>query len=208
MRGDLNREQETLEIDAPLAECGGCRFGSRLDGKWSVEDGRLVFRAALSPLTRRGPDYESCGEGRDGPHEFRRITVDGKPLTDEQVAELQAAQRSKAAWDEEQAGWLARVAAAHPRWRERFAGRVAPVWRQRRAACGTRHPDSAVPGVSFDGTPDPFPGHLRVVFADVAIVEALRALWRCHSRPKPRPGRVPCRLVFPRTPGIGPGPRP
>lgn len=103
-----NEWAETLEIDAPLATCGGCGFTSRLDGTWSVEDGRLVFRAALNPLVRRGPSLDSCCEsdhdGRGGTVAFRRITVDGKLLTDEQAAILRASAESPDAWDEEAAG--------------------------------------------------------------------------------------------------------
>ena len=97
--------QETLEISAPLATCGGCRFGTALSGTWSVEDGRLVFRAAADPLQRRGPSMGSCCEGyhngRAEVLEFRRVTVDGEPLTDEQFAMLKASAASPEAWGEE-----------------------------------------------------------------------------------------------------------
>lgn len=93
-------DRVTLEIDAPLAACGHCRFTSALSGTWSVEDGRLVFRAALGPLRRRGPDFESCCES-DPAIQFERITVDGEPLTGEQVAVLRASARSAEAWEEE-----------------------------------------------------------------------------------------------------------
>lgn len=97
---------QTLEIDNPLAECGGCRHGSALSGTWSVEDGRLVFRADLNPLARRGPSMGSCCEGhhegvKSGALEFRYVTVDGKPLTDEQFAALKASAESPEAWEEE-----------------------------------------------------------------------------------------------------------
>ena len=95
--------QQTLEIDAPIAECGHCHFSTALTGKWSVEGGRLIFRAALNPLTRRGPSLTSCCES-DPVVKFRRITVDGEPLTDEQVTALRANSESAEAWREEQAG--------------------------------------------------------------------------------------------------------
>jgi hypothetical protein len=98
----MELRQKTLEIDAPTAECGHCHFTTALDGAWSVEDGRLVFRSRLNPLTRRGPGYESCCESSPVV-EFRRITAGGVPLTDEQVTELRAAATSPEAWDEEQA---------------------------------------------------------------------------------------------------------
>lgn len=98
--------RETLEIENPLATCGGCRFTTALDGAWSVEDGRLVFRAMLNPLTRRGPSMGTCCEGYHegvevGALEFKRVTVDDKPLTDEQFATLKASAGSREAWDEE-----------------------------------------------------------------------------------------------------------
>jgi len=100
--------RETLEIDSPLATCGGCRFTTALGGTWSVEDGRLVFRAALNPLARRGPGMGSCCEGRhegveSGVLEFRRVTVDGNALSDEEFAVLKASAESPQAWDEETA---------------------------------------------------------------------------------------------------------
>jgi hypothetical protein len=105
IKRDRDPWRETLEISNPLAECGGCRFATALDGTWSVEDGRLVFRAMLNPLTRRGPSVDSCGEGyhNDSPErvEFKRVTVDGKPLTDEQFATLKASAASPEAREEE-----------------------------------------------------------------------------------------------------------
>jgi hypothetical protein len=100
--------KETLEIENPLAACGGCRFTRALRGTWSVEDGRLVFRAALNPLAGRGPSMGTCGEGYhervDGPLEFRRVTVDGKPLSDDQFATLKASAAAAEAWEEEMGG--------------------------------------------------------------------------------------------------------
>lgn len=87
----------SLVISAPLATCGWCGFSTRLDGVWSVEDGRLVFRALLNPLAKRGPDYSTCSEGRhdhDGMLEFTRITVDDEALSDEQTAMLRQSAQS------------------------------------------------------------------------------------------------------------------
>ena len=103
----LKRYRQTLEIENPLATCGSCRFTTALSGTWSVDDGRLVFRAGLDPLSRRGPSMGSCCEGHHegveyGALEFRYLTVDGKPLTDEQFAALKASAESPEAWDEEQ----------------------------------------------------------------------------------------------------------
>jgi hypothetical protein len=82
-----------LEIDNPLAECGHCGFANRLTGAWSVEDGRLVFRADANPLTRRGPNFHYCGESSETA-EFTQITVDDKPLASKDVEALQAAERA------------------------------------------------------------------------------------------------------------------
>lgn len=92
--------RDLLEIENPGAQCGHCGFGSVLYGAWSVEDGRLVFRADPNPMRSRGPDFESCGESSPVAR-FKRITVDGEALTDEQVAALQA---SAQAADEEGPG--------------------------------------------------------------------------------------------------------
>lgn len=86
-----NRERVTLEIDNPSATCGHCRFMTTLTGEWSVEDGRLVFRAGADPQPRRGPDLESCCES-DPVINFEHITC-GYPeqeLTGEQIAALRA----------------------------------------------------------------------------------------------------------------------
>jgi hypothetical protein len=85
--------RDLLEIENPLARCGHCGHVNGLDGTWSVEDGRLVFRADANPLTSRGPDFHGCSESSEVT-EFKKITVDDKPLTPEQVAELQAVERA------------------------------------------------------------------------------------------------------------------
>lgn len=78
---DEQREQrrQTLYIEGPTAVCGDCGFTSDLSGAWSVEDGRLVFRADPSPLQRRGPDFFHCDESRDVAN-FTRIEIDGDEL--------------------------------------------------------------------------------------------------------------------------------
>ena len=77
----------TLEIEGPSASCGHCRFMTRLTGEWSVEDGRLVFRADADPQPRRGPDLVSCCESSPVVR-FKRITVDGEDLGDGDIAAL------------------------------------------------------------------------------------------------------------------------
>ena len=98
--------RQTLEIENPLATCGSCRFTTALDGTWTVEDGRLVFRAALNPLIRRGPSMGTCTEGTHegvdrGALEFRYLTVDGRALSDEEFTALKASAESPEAWEEE-----------------------------------------------------------------------------------------------------------
>lgn len=65
-----------------------------------------MFRAMLNPLARRGPSMGTCCEGHHegveyGALEFKRVTVDDKPLTDEEFATLKASAKSPEAWDEE-----------------------------------------------------------------------------------------------------------
>lgn len=98
------KRRDLLEIDNPTAECGHCGHVNGLTGTWSVENGRLVFRADANPLRSRGPDFHGCSESSPVA-EFKRITVYGEPLTDEQVAALQAAAR--AADEAEYARWEA-----------------------------------------------------------------------------------------------------
>ena len=79
----------TLEIEGPSAHCGHCRFASALKGAWSVEDGRLTWRAAADPQPRRGPDLVSCCESSPV-IEFEHITADGEDLGSEDIAALRA----------------------------------------------------------------------------------------------------------------------
>lgn len=85
----MSESDGALEIEGPAAVCGYCRFMTRLTGKWSVEDGLLVWRAAADPQPRRGPDLNSCCEGREC-DEFVGIMADGQALSDEDVAALRA----------------------------------------------------------------------------------------------------------------------
>jgi hypothetical protein len=64
-----------LELQSPMFSCGDCHFTTQLTGKWSVEHGQLVFRADADPQPRRGPDLESCCEGR-------HVTIFTKIVTD------------------------------------------------------------------------------------------------------------------------------
>lgn len=101
---------KTLEIENPAAVCGGCHFTTELAGEWTVEDGRLVFRAAADPQPRRGPDLQSCCESDHdgvGVVEFEHVTAGREQLSDEQVAELRAtaraaAERQMAEWEAEE----------------------------------------------------------------------------------------------------------
>jgi hypothetical protein len=90
-----------LEIDGPLATCGHCRFTTALTGKFSVEDGLLVWRAAADPQPRRGPGLESCCESNPV-IEFGHVTADGEELSAEQVAALRETQRR---WDASPERW-------------------------------------------------------------------------------------------------------
>ena len=81
--------RKALQLEGPSATCGGCRFMSALTGKWSVEEGRLVWRAEPDPQPRRGPDLETCCESdRCPPGGFEYITADGEELSTEDMAAL------------------------------------------------------------------------------------------------------------------------
>jgi hypothetical protein len=87
--GVVTDRRKTLEIDGPTAVCGHCRFTVGLTGKFSVEDGLLVWRAAPDLQPGRGPDLDSCCES-DAVVEFERITVNGKDLDAGQITALRA----------------------------------------------------------------------------------------------------------------------
>jgi len=77
----------TLEIEGPAATCGHCRFTTALTGKFSVEDGLLVWRGDADLQPRRGPDLEDCCES-DPVVSFERIEADGESLASDQVEAL------------------------------------------------------------------------------------------------------------------------
>ena len=83
----MTETARNLEIDGPSASCGYCHFTSSLRGTWSVEDGRLVWRGDESPQPGRGPDLNSCCEGREC-GDFAGITAEGVQLPAEDVAAL------------------------------------------------------------------------------------------------------------------------
>ena len=77
-----------LELEPPILACGHCRFGSAVQGEWSVEDGRLVFRADADPQPRRGPDLNHCCES-SVVAEFTKITSwQGLVIEGDQLEEL------------------------------------------------------------------------------------------------------------------------
>jgi len=86
----------TLDIDGPTATCGHCRFVTALAGKFSVEDGLLVWRGDADLQPRRGPDLESCCES-DPVIGFERVEVDSEPLSAGQLASLRRSQRNAVA---------------------------------------------------------------------------------------------------------------
>ena len=77
----------TLEISHPSVTCGHCRFQSALDGEFTVEDGRLTWRASPDPQPRRGPDFLSCCESSPVIR-FEHIDADGKDLSDAEITTL------------------------------------------------------------------------------------------------------------------------
>ena len=88
----MGNDRKTLEIDGPVATCGHCRFTTALTGRFSVEDGLLVWRAAPDPQPRRGPDLAGCCESSPV-IDFEFIAVDGENLGAEQVAALRETAR-------------------------------------------------------------------------------------------------------------------
>ena len=58
----MKKDTGYAELDSPGIVCGNCRFMSNIEGEFTEEDGRLVFRADPDPQPRRGPDLFSCGE--------------------------------------------------------------------------------------------------------------------------------------------------
>lgn len=105
-RGDFTEDQEpqaVLDIDSPDVRCSVCSFTTSLSGQWTVEDGRLVFRADADPLQSRGPDFGGCSEGRQ-PHSVVGVTVDygHRRLSDEEFAMLRsAADAERQRWEDE-----------------------------------------------------------------------------------------------------------
>lgn len=89
----LPKHHLTLEIENPIAVCGHCRFATALSGEWSVEDGRLVFRADPDPQPRRGPHIDLCCQS-DVVIEFRHVIVGRRELSAGQVAELRETARA------------------------------------------------------------------------------------------------------------------
>ena len=87
----------TLDIEGPTATCGHCGFMSALTGKFSVEDGLLVWRAAMDPQPRRGPDLEGCCESSPA-IKLEGVTVEGEDLTAWQIAALR--ETAARAWGE------------------------------------------------------------------------------------------------------------
>lgn len=91
------RTGQTLHIYRPYVECGDCHFGAGIHGKWSVEGGRLVFRADEDFQPGRGPDLGGCCESSPVV-EFSQVEViegswDPRLLTQEEIAALRESAR-------------------------------------------------------------------------------------------------------------------
>jgi hypothetical protein len=80
----------TLELESPMFSCGACHFGTCIAGEWSIEEGRLVFRASPDPQQRRGPDLDGCCEGYACGH-FTKIVADTDQVFEgEQLEQLRS----------------------------------------------------------------------------------------------------------------------
>ena len=97
----MSDRDKTLEIDGPSATCGHCRFTTVLTGRFSVEDGLLVWRGAPDPQPRRGPDLTSCCES-SSVIEFGHIAADGEDLGTEQIVALRETARR---WNDSPEAW-------------------------------------------------------------------------------------------------------
>src|SRR5713101_8459006 len=95
-------DARTLWVEHPIAECGQCFFTTRLSGKFTVEDGRLVWRGDPDVQPRRGPDLTSCCESNPVT-EFEFIEAGGERLPAGDVEALRATAR--AAVDAEMRAW-------------------------------------------------------------------------------------------------------
>lgn len=104
--------KRTLEIEHPRAECGHCRFTAALSGKFTVEDGRLVWRGDPDVQPGRGPDLVSCCES-DPVAEFEFIVAGGERLPAEDVEALRATAR--AAVEAEMRAWHSEAPPDHER---------------------------------------------------------------------------------------------
>lgn len=78
-----------LELESPVFTCGHCRFSTALAGHWTIEHGRLVFRADADPQPRRGPDLHYCGESRETASFTSIVTDTDQVFTGDVLAGLQ-----------------------------------------------------------------------------------------------------------------------
>jgi hypothetical protein len=79
-----------LELDSPAFTCGDCRFTTRLSGHWSIEYGRLVFRADPDPQPGRGPTIAGCSESDHITSFARVVTETGQIINGDALESLMA----------------------------------------------------------------------------------------------------------------------
>jgi hypothetical protein len=87
----MDKREPLLNLDNPTVQCNVCFFENVLSGTWTVENGRLVFRADADPLQTRGPDFHHCAESSEVT-EFTSMTFDygQQRFSDEDFRALQA----------------------------------------------------------------------------------------------------------------------
>ena len=88
MRDDDDVVNVALELESPILTCGDCRFASRVHGQWSIEDGRLVFRADADPQPGRGPDLQCCCESWRIAHWTKIVTDTGQEFSGSELRTL------------------------------------------------------------------------------------------------------------------------
>ncbi len=84
-------KHKPMEIESPSIRCGDCGFTSQLDGKWSVEEGRLIWRGAADLTPFRGPNLDSCSEGAHCNLDSSRppgVRLDRVPMARDDLASL------------------------------------------------------------------------------------------------------------------------
>lgn len=85
-----------LLLAPPSFMCSKCHFSTSLSGRWSIEHGRLTFRADEDPQPRRGPDLGGCCEGYECGNFTKIVTEYGSEEQEFSRKELDELRRTAA----------------------------------------------------------------------------------------------------------------